>query len=184
MLHFLSVSFCPLLISSPLLYPILSHPFRPLLQLMLLWHWCKCLSRVLCCCCHPVLYHSTQIIYTFFLFYSLSYHDRVDKAMRDRVVVVTFRLACGIPPILLSFFCSRLKLIETYAGSISIAIALIFPSYLSLQSQKRCQDKFGTSRTAYDTVFSKPRVARLIIFIGICLFVLSFVVDTYEISLL
>ncbi len=124
MLHFLSVSFCPLLISSPLLYPILSHPFRPLLQLMLLWHWCKCLSRVLCCCCRPVLYHSTQIIYTFFLFYSLSYHDRVDQAMRDRVVVVTFRLACGIPPILLSFFCSRLKLIETYAGSISIPLPL------------------------------------------------------------
>ncbi len=117
-------------------------------------------------------------------FYCLSYHDRVDKAMRDRVIRTTFRLACGIPPILLSFVCSRLKLIETYAGSLSIIIALIFPSYLSIQSQKRCQDRFGSSRTAYDNVFSSPKVARTILIAGVCLFCVSFATDTYEISTL
>eukprot|EP01084_Bolivina_argentea_P051721 95143_1 len=115
---------------------------------------------------------------------ALVYHDRVDKAMRDRVVNTTFRLACGIPPILLSFLCSRLKLIETYAGSISIVIALIFPSYLSLQSRKRCQDQFGTSQTAYDTLFSSPTIAKVILFVGISLFILSIVTVTYKVSTL
>ncbi len=112
----------------------------------------------------------------------LRYHDRIDKAMRDRVVYTVFRLACGIPPILLSFLCSHLKLIETYAGSISIVIALIFPSYLSLQSRKRCIDRFGSSRTAYDTIFSSPVIARVILFVGICLFILSIITNTYEIA--
>ncbi|KAG5188382.1 hypothetical protein JKP88DRAFT_353407 [Tribonema minus] len=50
------------------------------------------------------------------------YHDRVDKAEQDRVIVAVFRLGCAVPPILAAVALNSLTQIVDYAGESRVEV--------------------------------------------------------------
>lgn len=45
------------------------------------------------------------------------YHDHVDHAENDKVVITTFRIACAVPPLLCALLLRDFAAIISYAGA-------------------------------------------------------------------
>ncbi|CAM9760291.1 unnamed protein product, partial [Phaeothamnion confervicola] len=99
------------------------------------------------------------------------YHDRIDKAERDRVIVTTFRLVCALPPIICASAFRNLASIIGYAGSLAIVISMIVPPYLAMRSREMCQKRFGASDTPFDGPLSSPLALRCVMAAGTALLV-------------
>mmetsp|Transcript_20851 Transcript_20851/g.34606 ORF Transcript_20851/g.34606 Transcript_20851/m.34606 type:complete len:518 (-) Transcript_20851:272-1825(-) len=97
------------------------------------------------------------------------YHDRVDKAEQDRVIVLFFRLLSAVPPLLFGFWVDgNLDQVLALAGATAIPVAMIIPPYVNLVSQQKiCEELgFSTAETPYSGWSTNPWVLKAVIVLG------------------
>ena len=92
-----------------------------------------------------------------------------------RYVIVSFRLAAAIPPIIGASVVSDLGKITDYTGVSGMAICFIFPALLGLYSEKYFYDRRLPCKTLYSSAFTNRYVA-------IILFIMSTALLTYSLS--
>mmetsp|Transcript_18363 Transcript_18363/g.24233 ORF Transcript_18363/g.24233 Transcript_18363/m.24233 type:complete len:169 (+) Transcript_18363:1-507(+) len=111
------------------------------------------------------------------------YHDRIDKAEKDKFIVRFFRTICTVPPLLCALFVGdNLDIVLSYAGSCAIPIAMIIPPYLNYISQKKVIEEldFPSPKTHLTGVFSSPSALFCIMAIGSILFAYILVLCTLQ----
>lgn len=101
------------------------------------------------------------------------YHDRMDKAEKDKFLLRFFRLTCAIPPLICSFFVGdNLDKVYACAGSVAIPISMVIPAYLNIISQQKVVSDLGfrSARTRYSDWRSRPAVLAAVAGAGAVLF--------------
>mmetsp|Transcript_27538 Transcript_27538/g.34416 ORF Transcript_27538/g.34416 Transcript_27538/m.34416 type:complete len:137 (-) Transcript_27538:276-686(-) len=110
------------------------------------------------------------------------YHDRIDKAEKDKYIVRFFRLLCSVSPFLCSFFLSNgFDAILMYGGMSAIPISLIIPPYLNYISQKVVKKRLGyrTANTPFTGICSHPVILTFLGIFGMILFFFIFFINTF-----